>query len=496
MVPPEEGDHSAEKLLADRPSLSIRSRIIVAFVVAFLFSLGIAATSMVFILRLDNRQMFLGQARNITYEVQEARRYEKNFFLYGSKSDLYEAQNNINAASNILQSTANEMGSVLRKRDFETLTKNLNAYRDILRELAAKSPESGPEQTQRDPELEDRLRLCGHQALLLATDLEAKERDKMRTTAHTFTLVAIFSLALDLIIMIWLARELIQQILQPLSRAVEYTQRIAAGDFSMITPKRSYRDEFSDLAIAINRMICELREKQEQLVQSRKMAAIGTLTSGIAHELNNPLNNIGITSEALLQGLEDYSDEQKRKMLEDIFIEVERANGTVRNLLDFTRVERPLLDAIDVGDLVRASLLLVNNELTINHVEVESDFEEGLPPIRANRRNLQQVFLNLFLNGIQAMPGGGKLRISGREDDIDPWVIVDVADTGCGIAPENLPKIFDPFFTTKEEGKGTGLGLSVSYGIIQKMGGKITVESEVGKGTAFHIHLAKFSEPG
>jgi two-component system NtrC family sensor kinase len=496
MVPPEEGDLSAEKLLAERPSLSIRSRIIVAFVVAFLFSLGIAATSMVFILRLDNRQMFLGQARNITYEVQEARRYEKNFFLYGSKSDLYEAQNNINAASNILQGTANEMGSVLRKRDFEALTKNLNAYRDILRELASKSPESGLEQAQRDPELEDRLRLCGHQVLLLATDLEAKERDKMRTTAHTFTLVAIFSLVLDLIIMIWLARELIQQILQPLSRAVEYTQRIAAGDFSMITPKRSYRDEFSDLAIAINRMICELREKQEQLVQSRKMAAIGTLTSGIAHELNNPLNNIGITSEALLQGLDDYSDEQKRKMLEDIFIEVERANGTVRNLLDFTRVERPMLDSIDVKELVTSSLHLVNNELTINHVEVESDFQENLPPIRANLRNLQQVFLNLFLNGIQAMPGGGKLRIRGREDDTGAWVVVDVADTGCGIAPENLPKIFDPFFTTKEEGKGTGLGLSVSYGIIQKMGGKITVESEVGKGTAFHIHLAKFFEPG
>ena len=495
MVPPEEDDLSAEKRLAERPRLSIRARIILAFVLAFLFSLGIAATSMMFILRLDKRQMFLGEARNFTYEVQEARRYEKNYFLYGAKGDLYEALNNIDAASNILAGASNEMGAVLKKRDFDALTQNLKAYEGILRDLASRSraQDAG---APRDLELEDQLRLYGHQVLLLASDLEGKEREKVRTTAHTFTLVAIFSLALDLLVMIWLASELTRQILQPLSRAVEYTERIAAGDFSPITPKRPYRDEFSILAIAINRMTRELREKQDQLVQSRKMAAIGTLTSGIAHELNNPLNNIGLTSEALLHGLEDYTDDQKRKMLNDIFIEVERASGTVRNLLDFTRVERPQMDAIDVGDLVRSSLHLVNNELTLNEVAVESAFPADLPRIRANLRNLQQVFLNLFLNSIHAMPGGGTLRIDARADGDGPWVVVDVADTGCGIAPENLSKIFDPFFTTKAEGKGTGLGLSVSYGIVQKMGGKITVESEVGKGTVFHLHLARAVENG
>ena len=494
MVPPEDVDLSTEKLLAERPRLSIRSRIILAFVLAFLFSLGIAATSMLFILRLDSRQMFLGQARNFTYEVEEARRYEKNFFLYGGRGDLYEALNNINSASNILRDSANEMGAVLPAKDFKALNSNLEAYRNLLRQLTARSAEPETDKALRDPELEERLRSSGHQVLLLATDLESRERAKMRSTAHTFTLVAVFSLILDLLVMVWLASELTRQILQPLSRAVEYTERIAAGDFSLITPKRPYRDEFSNLAIAINRMIRELRDKQDQLVQSRKMAAIGTLTSGIAHELNNPLNNIGLTSESLLQGLEDYSDDQKRKMLNDIFVEVERASATVRNLLDFTRVERPRLDSVDVGELVRSSLHLVHNELTLNQVEVESSFESSLPPIRANLRNLQQVFLNLFLNGIQAMPGGGKLKIGAREDDSGNWVVVDVEDSGCGIAPENLSKIFDPFFTTKKEGQGTGLGLSVSYGIVQKMGGKITVESRVGKGTVFHIYLAKAPE--
>lgn len=479
---------SAEKLLSGRPAFSIRFRIIVAFLLAFLFSFGIAITSMIFILRLDAKQVFLEEARNFSYEVHEARRYEKNFFLYGAKGDLYEALNNINAASKILQDAGSEMISVLRRKGFEALTRNLNEYKRLLNRLSSEYLEPGAEKADRDPELEEQLRHYGHSILLLASELEEKERETVRTTAHTFTMAAIFSLVVNLIVMLWLASELTRQILQPLSRAVGYTQRIAAGDFSLITPKRSYRDEFSNLAIAINRMIRELREKQDQLVQSRKMAAIGSLTSGIAHELNNPMNNISITIEALLDGLEEYSDDQKRKMLKDCFIEVERASGTVRNLLDFTRVERAKPESIDVEELVMSSLKLVNNELSINHIEVETAFEDRLPRIRGNLRNLQQVFLNLFLNAIQAMPDGGEFEIHARKEN-ERYVRVDVTDSGCGIPEENLTKIFDPFFTTKEEGQGTGLGLSVSYSIIQKSGGNITVDSEPGEGTTFHIAL-------
>ncbi|HUT53329.1 MAG TPA: ATP-binding protein [bacterium] len=485
---------SAEKSLAERPRFSIRFRIIIAFILAFLFSFGIATTSMIFILRLDARQEFLEQARNFSNEIQEARRYEKNFFLYGSRSDLYEALNNANAAGNVLQSAASEMGSVLRRRDFEALTENLNEYKQLLNSLLSQKPgPGGAETAARDPELEENLRASGHQLLLLASDLEKKEREKARATAHTFTLVALFSLAINLIVMVWLATELTRQILQPLGRAVGYTQRIAEGDFTLITPRRKYRDEFSNLAIAINRMISELHDKQEQLVQSRKMAAIGTLTSGIAHELNNPLNNISLTTEAMLDGLENYSDDQKKKMLQDIFIEVERASGTVRNLLDFTRLEKSKFEPIGVPELIRTSLALVKNEMNLGHVEAEASFADPLPRVRGNFRNLEQVFLNLFLNSIQAMPDGGRLKVEARRES-EKFVRIDVTDTGCGIPQENRTKIFDPFFTTKEEGIGTGLGLSVSYGIIQKMDGGITVESEVGKGTTFHLDLPVFKE--
>jgi signal transduction histidine kinase len=316
-----------------------------------------------------------------------------------------------------------------------------------------------------------------------------QERIDMHTTARSLRVVAISALIVNLIVMIWVAIELTRQILRPLGRALGYTERIARGDFSLITPKRKYRDEFSNLAIAINRMILELRRNQEQLLQSRKMAAIGTLTSGIAHELNNPLNNISITAEALLEAYDDYSSEQVRKMLSDIFTQTERASGTVRNLLDFTRAEHSRLEAVDVPELIRASLRLVDNELSLNNIETQAELADGLPRARGQFRNLQQVFLNLFLNAIQAMSQGGRLSVRARADN-GKHIKVEVADTGCGIPKDSIDRIFEPFFTTKPLGEGTGLGLAVSYGIIQKIGGRIEVESEEGKGTTFSVFLA------
>jgi signal transduction histidine kinase len=218
------------------------------------------------------------------------------------------------------------------------------------------------------------------------------------------------------------------------------------------------------------------------------MAAVGTLTSGIAHELNNPLNNISITTEALLEMHDEYSPEQIQKMLRDIFTQTERASGTVRNLLDFTRVDHSRLESVDVTELMRASLRLVGNELLLNNIETQTEFADSLPRIRGHFRNLQQLFLNLFLNSIQAMPEGGRLSIRAGVEN-GKHVRVDVVDTGCGIPKDCIDRIFEPFFTTKPIGQGTGLGLSVSYGIIQEVGGRITVESELGKGTAFSVFL-------
>ena len=304
-----------------------------------------------------------------------------------------------------------------------------------------------------------------------------EERARMHGLMQTSTITAAGSLGLLLLFMVYMAGVLTRQILRPLGRYEKYTQRIAAGDFSPIMPARKYRDEFSNLAIAMNTMLRELKNHQEELAQSRKMAAVGTLTAGIAHELNNPLNNISLIVESLLDEFEDYSSAQKRKLLQDAF----------------TQVERATLASINVNDVINATTKLIANELSLADVELELTLGQDLPPIQASPRNLQQVFLNLCLNSIQAMQAGGKLTIRSMVAD-DEFIRVDVVDTGVGIPADDLDKIFDPFFTTKDVGKGTGLGLSVGYGIVEKHKGRISVQSRQGVGTTFSVFLPYESE--
>lgn len=485
-------DELRTKALWERPSFSIRFRITSAFALAMFFSFSIGIAAIVFISRMDAKQGFFDKAERFSREIEEARRLEKNYFLYGSQKELREALAHIHEADAVLDEAA-DIRSVLKPDAYDALTSDLGKYESLLEQLVPKESDARGPESPRNPDVEAQLRLFGHQILKYAADTVKQERDNMHATAASLRRVAIIALVVNLVVVIWAASELTRQILRPLGRAVEYTQRIARGDFSLIRPARKYRDEFSNLAIAINQMILEMRKHQEQLLQSRKMAAVGTLTSGIAHELNNPLNNISITAEALLEAGDGYTPEQVRKMLGDIFTQAERASGTVRNLLDFTRADHTRLESVDVVELIRASLRLVGNELVLNNIETEADLADGLPRVAGNFRNLQQVFLNLFLNAIQAMPDGGRLAVrAGAQGD---YVRVDVADTGCGIAAEHVDRIFEPFFTTKPIGQGTGLGLSVSYGILQDVGGRITVASEPGKGTTFSAFLPVTREP-
>jgi len=477
-----------EKALSERPKFSIRTRIILAFLLAFLFSFGIGISSMIYISILSAKQNFFDNAGKFAFEVDQARRNEKNFFLYGSKDDLFSALDNIHSAQSILESTASEMRPLLKQETFKRLLNDLNKYEHVLTQITSTYKEQGYGKKPDAPEAENQLRSSGHQIQTFAAELVTQERVKVHAAARRFMKAAILLLVINFIIMVIVASELMRQILQPLGRTVQYTQRIASGDFSLINPKRPFRDEFSHLAVNINRMIYELLENQKQLIQNRKMVAVGNLTSGIAHELNNPLNNISLTTEALLFDLDSYSGEELKEMLTDIFTQVERASGTVRNLLDFTRLEPARGVEIDIEQLIQSTLKLVSNERTLNGVEESVQIEEDLPKVQGNFRNLQQVFLNMFLNAIQAMTEGGKLAVHAKKKSTG-GIQVDITDNGCGIAKKDLERVFDPFFTTKDVGKGTGLGLSVSYGIIRKMGGDINVDSDPGNWTTFSVYL-------
>ncbi len=477
---------AAHQALSERPRISVRLRISLVFLLCFLLTSAITVALIILISRISERQFFLETVANFHFEILQARRFEKNFFLYDA--NLQDALDQITKAKTILETYEAEIQSVIGNEDFEKMRSSLEQYDQQLHHLFRLRQDSSLQRSKEQEIIEKELRAAGTQILQYAADVILQERYRMHTLIHTSTLTATGSLVLLLLLMIYMASFLARQIVRPLNRLERHTQRIAAGDFSPILPARKYRDEFSNLTIAMNTMVYELKSHQEELMQSRKMAAVGTLTAGIAHELNNPLNNISLITESLLDDFDDYPENQKKKMLGDIFTQVERASGTVRNLLDFTRMEKPAFVSLNIKEVITATLKLITNEAMLNNVELELDLNDDLPLIKGNSRNLQQVFLNIFLNGIQAMPTGGKLSIHAAKTD-ERLIRVDVKDTGSGISAEHLDKIFDPFFTTKEVGMGTGLGLSVSYGIIEKHNGKISVQSQEGAGTIFSVFL-------
>ena len=231
----------------------------------------------------------------------------------------------------------------------------------------------------------------------------------------------------------------------------------------------------------------QLQTTQEQLIQSEKLAAIGTLVSGVAHEINNPLGNI-LGRVQLLQ--REAADDGSKRDLQSIRDECARAIRIVRNLLAFTRKHEPEMTLVSLNDLLNEVLELRAYELRVNDIELRSDFQADLPKISADPHQLQQVFLNLVINAEQAMTAAhGRGVLSVTTQRVGEALHVVVVDDGPGIPDGLVSKIFDPFFTTKEVGAGTGLGLSVCYGIVKEHGGELLVESEEGKGTTFTVEL-------
>jgi two-component system NtrC family sensor kinase len=481
----DEQARAVQEALIHRPRISIRLRIVLGFLVTFIFTCGITIAGMVFISNITQRQLLLEKASNFEFEIQQARRFEKNWFLYGT--NLYDALNNVQSATNLLNGFENEMRKTVGGHAYESMSYNLARYKETLERLDALSKTADSTRTDQRLTLESELRHFGAEIVANASNAVDQERLRIHTWLRTSMVIAVAALTVVLIFVAIIATFIARQIIQPFGRFESYTRRIAAGDFSLITPARKYRDEFTNLGIALNHMLMELKRHEEQLIQSRKMAAVGNLTAGIAHELNNPLNNISLTTEALIDEYDDWDREEKLKMLNVIFTQVERASTIVANLLDFTRREETSFEELSINEVLNRTLKLVTNEINLNRVLLNLELGDNLPRVKGNAHNLQQVFLNLFLNAIQAMPDGGKMSIKSYVENRS--LKIDVADTGTGIPKENLEKVFDPFFTTKGVGKGTGLGLSVSYGIVRKHHGHITVESEIGKGTTFSITL-------
>ncbi|MBW2620913.1 MAG: GHKL domain-containing protein [Deltaproteobacteria bacterium] len=236
-----------------------------------------------------------------------------------------------------------------------------------------------------------------------------------------------------------------------------------------------------------------ISELNEQLIQSDKMAALGKMATGIAHEINNPLAIIGekagwmqdLLDEEEFQESENFKEyEQSVNKIEE---HVERARKITHNMLGFARKMEHRLDDVDINNVLNQTLELLQSHAQTNNIEISKDFQSELPIIASDQSQLQQVFLNLINNAIDAVEKDGLIEVKTRKKDSQ--IVVTIKDNGPGIAEEHLKKVFDPFFTTKETGKGIGLGLSVSYTITKKLGGTIKVESKISEGAVFSVKL-------
>ncbi len=294
----------------------------------------------------------------------------------------------------------------------------------------------------------------------------------------------------------------------PIKRLDEIARKITEGDITLRAPLKEH-DETYSLAVSFNTMLDKLQqtqqslneslelinEKQAQLVESEKRASMGFLVAGIAHELNNPLNNISLRAEIINEEMKGYPNEQLQEYTQDIITQSSRAHKIINNLLDFARARKSSdMEKQDIVKIIEDSLNLVSNQFAVNHINIAKQLPDKPYFINGNRSKLEQVLVSIINNAYQAMSDAGTLTVLAESDDETKSIRIKISDTGQGIQEADLKNIFQPFFTTKAPGEGTGLGLAVSSTLIKEHNGEIDVESKVGEGTIFTITLPACEE--
>lgn len=320
--------------------------------------------------------------------------------------------------------------------------------------------------------------------------LEQKYTDIQNQTILVFVGITVAGVLLTTLLAFFISR----QISRPIHNLVTASKQLADGNLETKVELTS-RDEFGSLSHHFNRMAAALKERDDRLkeftkrkiMESERLAIVGQLSANVAHELNNPLQGIVTYSSLLLE--QEVCEGPARDNLEKIAIQANRCRQIIRGLLDFSRQEKPHKTLININDLLRRCISLLENQASFQNISILKDFDESLPMIVIDPSQIERVFMNLMINAAEAMTDGGALSLTTCFGLNEKYIEIEVKDTGHGISIEDMDRIFNPFFTTKDVGHGVGLGLAISYGIVKEHNGKIDVESEAGKGTTFIVSL-------
>lgn len=414
--------------------------------------------------------------------ILEVRRYEKNFFLYKTTAALKENSKYVQQAEETANTVYDQMVYLKALPLIKELKKAIVAYRNTVRVLSdgqileqeeyqkvvSTTRDLGQQMTEKS------ARLLEFERVQLSNIIR-----ELKSQIATMTMVAIcFGFLIPFFAFFG--------IFKPLRSIKKATAAIAKGRFKPVDVINT-GDEMQQVMEAFNTMVYELERRQEQLVQSQKLSSIGTLTAGVAHQLNNPLNNISTSCQIAMDDCDTGNEALLSNMLDNIYQETLRARDVVKGLLEFSRSQDFKLRTAQLKDVVNRSVSLVNSQISGDISLVVTIPENLILPMDVQR--MQEVFINIIMNAAQSIKQEGVITLSAEVDKTEKQVQIEIHDTGPGIPKEIQGRLFDPFYTTKDEGEGTGLGLSVAYGIIQQHRGKITVRSEPGQGASFLISL-------
>ena len=426
------------------------------------------------------------QARELSTDfVLRLRLLEKNYMFYRDKESYSDLDKSLSQIKNI---TPFCYGCI--------------SYIDAVRELFTVYKTSDS--------LTGSLQASGDRLEKITEDIAEHERQRISSFIdHTQNLL-LAALALLFSVGPLFVYKTASYIVTPIKRLAEITRKISEGDITLRAPLKEH-DETYSLAVSFNSMLDNLQEtqhslkeslallneKQAQLVESEKRASMGFLVAGVAHELNNPLNNIALRAEIVNKEIQKFSDERLRNYVQDIVIQSERAHNIINNLLDFARARKSAeMEKQDIVGIVNDSLDLVASQLRITNIKLNKDIPEGSFIVNGNRSKLEQILISIMTNAIQTMKDAGTLTVRVGPDNKGRHVLVKISDTGKGIPKSEIKNIFEPFFTTKPPGEGTGLGLAVSKTLVTEHKGEILVESTVGSGSTFTIKLPLYEQNG
>jgi len=439
----------------------------------------------------------------------EIRRFEKNFFLYEKNEDYKENIGYVLKAQEIIDKNLRKYGRLAVAKELNRIREDLIQYKQLMVRFALLDKNN----TNQRLTLENSIREKGKEIITIAESISKIERERIQELLGKTQQILVFSIISLSLLGIAIGQVLSRMVVKPLESLEEKMKLIAEGKLENVSINSKDR-EIVSLTTAFNKMLKELELRQKHLIEREKLASLGTLAAGVAHELNNPLSNISTSCQILIEELEDADMKYKKELLAQIDGQTDRAKNIVRSLLEFSRHKEFKKEIFPLRKLFEETIQLIKGEIPAQ-VETVLTIPDDVA-IFADKQRIQQAFLNLIKNAMESVAGDGKVLIRAQKHvvinkmGIEPEICcypdyrgkctgecisgkdtidIEIEDTGMGIAPVVLPKIFDPFFTTKDVGKGSGLGLFIVQEIIKEHDGCIGVNSDIGKGTTFLIRL-------